>query len=78
MDWFLYDNGLRHERVKRSTESNIILMLVLPQKHHVKSKTEDSCIHFMKKYQKLQSFSLFPTFYVLSGYLISNQSTCKT
>ena len=23
MDWFLYDNGLRHERVKKVTSTNI-------------------------------------------------------
>ena len=27
MDWFLYDIGLRHERVKRSYNISIILLL---------------------------------------------------
>ena len=24
MDWFLYDNGLRHERVKRDKKNNLV------------------------------------------------------
>ena len=36
MDWFLYDNGLRHEKVKRlevamTTEKNHKLLIVVPE-----------------------------------------------
>ena len=36
MDWFLYENGLRHEKVKRlevtmTTEKNQKLLIVVPE-----------------------------------------------
>ena len=38
MDWFLYDNGLRHERVK------IAIMLTIPMFEHYKKKKKKSNI----------------------------------
>ena len=46
MDWFLYDNGLRHERVKpvfsynanQLTGCNIILRLAFNRFHHFGSE----------------------------------------
>ena len=29
MDWFLYDNGLRHERVKRSSRLPMVFKIVV-------------------------------------------------
>ena len=43
MDWFLYDNGLRHERVKRSITFHLIT--------HDTDKNKSACIFVRNKKQ---------------------------
>ena len=55
MDWFLYDNGLRHERVKQAAGS-LVDLFILCQLHisytkHVKL--------FLKIFSQGNSLSLF-------------------
>ena len=63
MDWFLYDNGLRHERVNLIFSSVVIFMQSYVQRYgmkiHVKSYENHVPFLYTRKYlQRFDSLSL--------------------
>ena len=51
MDWFLYDNGLRHERVKTNALTTLSKTLKIPRSTYRYIK---ALLHFKKYYKRLQ------------------------
>ena len=46
MDWFLYDNGLRHERVNEKSDDARLLIILLYKKQR------NACVFLLKKTKK--------------------------
>ena len=51
MDWFLYDNGLRHERVKYQFQESQYLYSRIPYKAY---RIRQHCLTILKKENILQ------------------------